>query len=116
MREDRSDDPLSQQFVQVHVEPCLLLRAQAHGLCPDGDLIAEAQLIVVLGVPHCPDVRLQCCQARLEGDQASEKIAPGRGPHRLAKCALGQGQVSPYELGGGQGLGPELPWQQIMLG
>ena len=116
MREDRSNDPFGQQFVQMHIKPSLFLRAQSHGPRLDGDFVAETKLVVVFGVLYGPDIGLLCCQAGLERDQTTEEILSGLRAYRLAERTFGQGQITAHDLGGAEGSLSELLGQQILLG
>ncbi len=68
MGQDGSYHPLSQQLIQVHVQPGLFLRLQPHGLGLDGHNIVQLQPVVVLWVSNFTYVRLLSSQVPFAWD------------------------------------------------
>ena len=67
IQQDRTNNPLTYQFVKVDVQPHLLLRAEAHRARLDADLIPQLQAVVISRILHLTDVGLLGCQTSLTG-------------------------------------------------
>ena len=59
MGQNGGDYPLSQQLIQVDVQPRFFFRAETDGFRADWSLVLQGQFVVVLGVTHTADVSLE---------------------------------------------------------
>jgi hypothetical protein len=69
MRQNWAYYPLSQELVQVHVQPSFFLRTESHRLCPDRYGVTKAQLVVILRVFYFPDISLLGGKVVFTGNQ-----------------------------------------------
>lgn len=58
MRQNRPDDALSEQLIQVHVQPGFFLRTESHGFCLDWSGIVQAELVMIPRIPYFADICL----------------------------------------------------------
>ena len=70
MWQDRSDDALGEQLIQVHVLPGFFFRTEPHGFGPDWHSIVQADLVIVPQILHFANICLFSRKAKLIRYQA----------------------------------------------